>query len=65
MTDPGAGDVIPEVEMRRRERENLVAALEKSGWKVQGERGAAELLSVKPTTLFSRMRKMKIEPPGS
>lgn len=63
MIDSGAGEVIPEVQMRRRERENTVAALNKAGWKVHGPGGAAELLGLKPTTLFSRMRKLKLKPP--
>jgi transcriptional regulator with GAF, ATPase, and Fis domain len=37
--------------------------LEKAKWKVKGPDGAAELLGVKPTTLFSRMRKMGIGSP--
>ena len=61
-TDNG-WDVVPESEMRQRERRNIIAALEKSDWKIYGARGAAQLLGVKPTTLSSRIRKMKIEKP--
>ena len=50
--------------MQRRERENLIAVLERSGWKIKGADGAAELLGVKPTTLRSRMKKMGIKRPG-
>jgi len=32
--------------------------LEKTGWKIKGPHGAAELLGVKPTTLLSRIKKM-------
>ena len=53
-------EVVPESEMRRRERENIIAALQKSNWKVYGTDGAAELLGIKPTTLSSRIKKMKI-----
>lgn len=52
--------VMPEAEMRRRERKNTVAALEKCGWKIYGKGGAAELLGIKPTTLSSRIKKMGI-----
>lgn len=55
---------LTEVEVRERERENLVAALEEARWKVMGAGGAAELLGVKPTTLFSRMKKLGIRPPS-
>ena len=44
--------------MQRRERENLLTVLEKTGWKIKGADGAAELLGVKPTTLISRVKKM-------
>lgn len=54
-----------EAEMQRRERENLVAVLERAGWKVKGVDGAAELLGIKPTTLLSRMIKMGIKRPGT
>ena len=57
-------DVLSEAEMQRHERENLIAALDKSGWKVKGAGGAAELLGVKPTTFRSRMKKMGIKHPG-
>jgi transcriptional regulator with GAF, ATPase, and Fis domain len=46
--------------MRQRERDNLVAVLNKVNWQVFGPDGAAALLGVKPTTLASRIRKMGI-----
>ena len=50
--------VVPDVELRRREKANVMAALEQTRWKIYGPGGAAELLGVKPTTLASRVRKM-------
>jgi transcriptional regulator with GAF, ATPase, and Fis domain len=55
--------IITDDEMRRRERENVLAALKRTKWKLSGEDGAAELLGIKPTTLASRMKKMGIERP--
>lgn len=55
--------VITDDEMRRRERENILAALKQTKWKISGEAGAAHLLGIKPTTLTSRMKKMGIERP--
>jgi transcriptional regulator with GAF, ATPase, and Fis domain len=55
---------LTEAEMRRRQRENVVAVLEGAGWKIKGAEGAAELLGVRPTTLLSRMKKMGIKRPG-
>ncbi|MEQ6916749.1 sigma 54-interacting transcriptional regulator [Halomonas aquatica] len=53
---------LPEQELSRRQRDNVVTALMQSAGKVSGAGGAAELLGVKPTTLFSRLRKWGIEP---
>ncbi|MFZ1054040.1 MAG: sigma 54-interacting transcriptional regulator, partial [Opitutaceae bacterium] len=52
---------LTESELRERERNNLLAVLEKSGWKIKGENGAAELLGVKPTTLISRIKKLGLK----
>ena len=56
-----AGSPVPYPELRRRERDNVLAALEATDWKIYGPGGAAELLQVKPTTLASRIRRMGIE----
>ncbi len=56
-------NVIPDAELRRRERDNLVAALRRSNWRIYGPGGAADLLGVKPTTLSSRVKKMGLERP--
>jgi transcriptional regulator with GAF, ATPase, and Fis domain len=50
--------VLAEADMRRLERDNLLAALEATGGRVYGRGGAAELLGVKPTTLASRLKKL-------
>jgi transcriptional regulator with GAF, ATPase, and Fis domain len=52
---------LTESEMRCRERENVLAVLEKTGWKIRGINGAAELLGVKPTTLVARLDKMGLK----
>ncbi len=43
------------------EREHIIAVLEKTNWKVSGEKGAAKILGLNPTTLEARMKKMGIE----
>lgn len=55
--------VVPESEMRRRERENTLAALQQADGKVYGKGGAAERLGMKPTTLIARIKKMGIQRP--
>ncbi|MBI4271366.1 MAG: sigma 54-interacting transcriptional regulator, partial [Candidatus Rokubacteria bacterium] len=59
-----AAAVAPEAEMRARERENVLAALDQARWKVYGPGGAAELLGIKPTTLASRIRALGIRRPA-
>jgi transcriptional regulator with GAF, ATPase, and Fis domain len=59
------GEVVPETEMRRRERQNIIEALRKSNWKIYGSGGAAQLLGIKPTTLSSRIKKMNITKPST
>jgi transcriptional regulator with GAF, ATPase, and Fis domain len=56
-------EVLPEAEMIKRQRENIIAALRQTNWKVHGPGGAAELLGIKPTTLASRIKKMGLERP--
>jgi transcriptional regulator with GAF, ATPase, and Fis domain len=48
-------DVIPEIEWKRRDRQNLRAALQVSEGRIYGPGGAAELLGINPTTLISRL----------
>ena len=57
-------EVVSESEMRRRERQNIITALKMSNWKVYGPGGAAQLIGIKPTTLTSRIKKMKIKKPA-
>jgi DNA-binding NtrC family response regulator len=57
-------DYLTDSEIQRLERENLFAVLEKTGWKIKGIDGAAELLGVKPTTLISRIEKMGLKRPS-
>jgi DNA-binding NtrC family response regulator len=43
------------------ERNHIITILEKSGWRVKGKNGAAELLGLRPSTLFSKMKKFGIK----
>ena len=48
-------------EFKQQEKENIIAALQQSEWRVSGKGGAAELLGIKPTTLAHQMKKMNIQ----
>jgi PAS domain S-box-containing protein len=42
------------------ERNHILHILEMTGWRVRGDGGAAQILGLKPTTLESRMQKLRI-----
>ena len=46
------------------ERAHIRGVLESTGWKVEGDGGAARILDLNPSTLRSRMRKLGIVRPG-
>jgi len=47
------------------ERRHIVSVLEKNGWRVGGKGGAAEVLGLKRSTLYSKMKKLGINRPNS
>ncbi len=57
---PPAGDKLEEVERR-----HILSVLERTGWRVDGKNGAAEILGLKRTTLQGRMKKLGIQRPAS
>lgn len=61
---PAKTEILSDQEMKRREKDNILAALQKAKWKIYGTDGAAELLKIKPTTLASRIKKFGLKNPG-
>ena len=65
-SDPAATNEIPSKvvltrkELKLQERENILGALKQAQGKVFGPGGAAELLGMKPTTLASRIKALRI-----
>ncbi len=53
--------VVRDDEMKRRERENIAAALRQSGGKIYGSGGAADLLGIPPTTFTARVKKLGLK----
>jgi transcriptional regulator with GAF, ATPase, and Fis domain len=41
----------------------ILKILKKTGWRIRGEKGTAKILGLKPTTLYSRMKKLGIKRP--
>jgi PAS domain S-box-containing protein len=58
-----AGRLLTGEDLKRIEKENMIFALEKTGWRVSGEKGAARLLGMNPSTFASRMKKLGVERP--
>jgi formate hydrogenlyase transcriptional activator len=49
--------------LEQAERAHILRALQQTGWRIGGPKGAAVLLDMKRTTLQARMRKLKIRRP--
>lgn len=47
--------------LEENEKHHIIQALEKTGWRVSGEKGAAKILGINSQTLVSRMKKLGIE----
>jgi transcriptional regulator with GAF, ATPase, and Fis domain len=43
------------------ERDHILKVLEKTGWKIEGENGAASVLGLHPSTLRFRIKKLDIK----
>ncbi|MCG3148894.1 MAG: Anaerobic nitric oxide reductase transcription regulator NorR [Verrucomicrobiae bacterium] len=58
---PPAGAILTAVELAQLERQNIQRALTAAAWRVAGKDGAAARLGMKPSTLTSRMKALKIQ----
>ncbi len=47
------------------ERNHILAVLEQTHWRIEGERGASQILGLHPNTLRSRMKKLGLQRPAS
>jgi len=54
----------PRVALKDVERRHIESVLEQANWMIEGERGAAKILNMNPSTLRSRMQKLGIKRPG-
>jgi transcriptional regulator with GAF, ATPase, and Fis domain len=59
-----SGEILSERQMRQLEKDNIVTALERSGWRISGDGGAAQLLGLSPSTLKSRMKALDVRRPA-
>ena len=64
MLDDAAAVAAPRQTLADAERELILQTLETKGWTIKGPKGAAAALGLNPSTLYSRMKKLGIRPPG-
>ncbi|MCB2170033.1 MAG: sigma 54-interacting transcriptional regulator [Deltaproteobacteria bacterium] len=57
-------DTMPTITLADVERRHILSVLEKTGWRVTGAQGAAQMLGLKRTTLQSKMKKLGIQRPS-
>ncbi len=55
----GSAGTLEEVE-----RAHIIAVLTQANWRVSGDKGAARILGLNPTTLEARMKKLGISRPA-
>jgi DNA-binding NtrC family response regulator len=61
-TDLDTSEILTEEQIEDLQTKNLIACMKKTGGKVSGENGAAQILGIRPTTLYSRIKKFGISP---
>ncbi|MGK0219697.1 MAG: transcriptional regulator with GAF, ATPase, and Fis domain [Planctomycetota bacterium] len=61
--DSQAQTLLSDKELRQLERQNLIAVLNHTRWKLAGKGGAAEFLGIHAATLTSRLKSLRIERP--
>ena len=52
---------LPGMTLEDMERKHITDVMKRTGWRVRGKGGAAEILGLKPTTLESRIKRLEIK----
>jgi len=58
---PSSTETAPSKDLQTLQQEHILAALHRSGWVIEGERGAAKQLGLHPNTLRSRIKKLGLK----
>jgi len=56
----GTNDNTDTITLKEAEARHIKSILEKTGWRIKGRNGAAELLGLKPSTLYTKMNRLGI-----
>ena len=62
MLDEATAVASPRQTLADAERDHILRALERTHWHIKGPNGAAAELGLNPATLYSRMKKLRIQP---
>jgi transcriptional regulator with GAF, ATPase, and Fis domain len=62
---PASDEISTNSNLENVERSHILGVLGKTGWRVAGKGGAAEILGIKRTTLLSKMKKLGIKRPAA
>lgn len=57
---PGRIGTSAPTTLAQTEEQHIRAILERTGWRIKGKKGAADLLGVKPSTLYAKMKKLGV-----
>ena len=57
---PRTLSVVSNRTLKEAESQHIVSALDKTGWRIKGPEGAAAILGMKPSTLYTTMRRLHI-----
>ena len=60
-----AGEAASRTDPTTAERTRILRVLHETGWRIRGPHGAAARLGLKPTTLESRIKKLRLTRPGT
>ena len=60
---PAGAHPTPDNTLEEVERKYIITVLDSKGWRIEGPHGAARILGLHPSTLRTRMAKLKIENP--
>jgi transcriptional regulator with GAF, ATPase, and Fis domain len=63
-TKPQKSEIQADGSLEDVERRHIESVLARTNWMIEGERGAAKLLNLNPSTLRSRMQKLNIKRPA-
>ena len=63
--DQAPGDIPTRGSLEEAERKHILGVLVKTGWRIAGKGGAAEILAMKRTTLLSKIKKLGIKRPDA